>query len=169
MSKPINFRATEDELAKIEALRERWECSQTTVFRKAIFLAYAGIFETPTIDEDVASETRDPRIDEILEHVRSIAGVMPRGTLPDCEQSEMILESVMDRKIAERQATRAAGQTFDPRTVPGVQTGAGNLRPRRETGNERAERERRERQERTAALDPVQDESIDRSDEYVSG
>lgn len=55
-----------------------------------------------------------------------------------------------------------------PASVPGVQMGAGSLRPRRETGTERAERERLERQQRAESLDSVSDPSIDRSDEFVS-
>ena len=43
-----------------------------------------------------------------------------------------------------------------------------NVQPRRESGVERVQREKRERYERTAALDSVDDPSIDRSDEYVS-
>lgn len=43
------------------------------------------------------------------------------------------------------------------------------LRSRPESGFERAARERRERQERARNLDSVDDESFDRSDEFVSG
>jgi hypothetical protein len=113
----------------------------------------------------------DVRLDEILEHVRSIAAVMPNETIPDSEQMEMIVDLAMQRKIDERAAARTCGPTahaFDPRSVPGIQTGTGNLRPRRETGAERAQREGLERQDRARAMDSTDDPSIDRSDDFVS-
>lgn len=111
----------------------------------------------------------DTRLDEILEHVRSIAAVMPDDTIPDSDQMEMIIDVSMQRKIDER-ASRQSSQNFNPATIPGVQTGTGNLpRPRRESGVERAQREDRERQDRVRALDSIDDPSIDRSGEFVSG
>lgn len=110
------------------------------------------LFDTKPADVVTA-----PALLETLELVRQ---------LPDAEDIEQIVDAVMTRKIAERQAMRPApANGFDPRTIPGVQVGAG----RRETGQERAEREERERLARVQALDPVDDPSIDRSGEFCSG
>ena len=102
---------------------------------------------------------------ELLDLTRTIAAQMPSegSQIPDAETIHDIVEDALTRKIEERKAQR--GPSFDPASVPGVQRGSF---PRRESGAERAAREASERQARAAALDSVQDDSIDRSDEYVS-
>jgi hypothetical protein len=55
-----------------------------------------------------------------------------------------------------------------PSTIPTGRELPTPTRPIRESGYEKAQREKRERYDRTAALDSVDDPSIDRSDEYVS-
>lgn len=76
------------------------------------------------------------------------------------------VDAVMQRKIDERTARSMSSQapSTSSESIPGVQRGM----PRRESGSERVARERREKLDRTAALDSVDDPSIDRSDEYVS-
>lgn len=102
----------------------------------------------------------DLRLDEILEHVRSIAAVMPDQTLPNSAQMEMIVDVTMQRKIDERAAARTGQGAFMSTPPPRF--------PRRETGVERTERESREAVQRVTALDSVDDPSIDRSPEFVS-
>lgn len=106
-----------------------------------------------------------PALLEILEHVRTMA-----GTLPTADDLEQIIDSTMRKIIDERAAARQPATNFDPRTIPGVQVGAQNLQPRRESATERMTRERREKEERTAALDGsgAGREDIDRADEFVS-
>lgn len=139
----------------IKELAEKWDCSEGEAIDRAISKArFSGSADSPALLE-------------VLEHVRTMA-----GTLPTAEGVEQVIDSTMRRIIDERKAERQpAGNGFDPRTVPGVQVGAQNTQPRRESGSERVERERRERQNRTAALDPSSAgrEDIDRSDEFVSG
>lgn len=70
-------------------------------------------------------------------------------------------------KVEDKSATvNVVSGGFDPATIPGVRQGL----PPRETGSERAARERRERQERARALDKSggDRDDIDRGDEYVS-
>lgn len=91
-----------------------------------------------------------PALLEVLEHVRSMA-----ASLPSTEDMYEIVGHVVREQA--------------PLGIPGVQLGATAAQaPRRETGSERAARETRERGARAAAMDPVSDPSIDRSDEFVS-
>lgn len=81
-------------------------------------------------------------------------------------QLDEILETVQSESfIPTVGAAYVMPSPVDPATIPGVHKGL----PPRESGAERAARERRERQERARNSDSTDDESFDRSDEYVSG
>jgi hypothetical protein len=82
--------------------------------------------------------------------------------LPE-EVGEVLRVVVAELKSQRAPSAAQAGNT-NPASIPGVHRGL----PPRESGAERVARERRERQERARNLDSTDDESFDRSDEYVS-
>lgn len=79
----------------------------------------------------------------------------------ECSQTAAVEKAILRAHGHERSAE------VNEKTSAALQVVA-NTPPRRESGLERAQREKQERYERTAALDSVDDPSIDRSDEYVS-
>lgn len=80
-----------------------------------------------------------------------------------------ILETVQSVPFEDVSGVVESHRVVNPTTIPGVSVGMPAVRPVRESGCERAARERRERQERARGLDSVDDESIIRDDDFVSG
>jgi hypothetical protein len=89
----------------------------------------------------------------------------------ECSEGEVVDRAVEALAVVQsfgvealRPSQPEAQETAGPATIPGIRKGL----PPRESGAERAARERRERQDRARNLDSTDDESFDRSDEYVS-
>lgn len=113
---------------------------------------------------------------ELRERIDRVGGQLS-AQIEDLPDDDRIAD-VMRTVIAEVKAQRAGAAQVpsgsvsgDPGSIPGVVRGVQNLpaRPVRESGNQRAERERGERQQRARDLDSVDDISIDRGDDFVSG
>lgn len=107
-----------------------------------------------------------------LESVKSLAEVLECGEGEVLDQAVEFFEA---HNGGEARVTVSYPTLANPSIPSAALPAAGNLpapptpnRPVRESGYERAQREKRERYDRTAALDSVDDPSIDRSDEYVS-
>jgi hypothetical protein len=81
------------------------------------------------------------------------------------EEVGEVLRMVVAELKSQRTQQPAPNGGFSPTSVPGVHRGL----PPRESSADRAMRERRERQDRAAGLDSIDDPSIDRSDDFVSG
>jgi hypothetical protein len=103
--------------------------------------------------------------EEMKDRFRRIEGML--AEMPGLEEIQDALREVVLEFKGQKVQTVAA-TSANPLTIPGVQRGVGP--PKRETGAERAARERFERQERARALDKTggDRDDVDRGDEYVS-
>lgn len=101
----------------------------------------------------------DRRLDEVLELVQSIAATIEEALHKPAPEQWTHPNGAPNVAELQQRINDMQGRASDVHSPP----------PCRESGNERMQRERQEKQERTAALDSVDDPSIDRSDEFVSG
>lgn len=115
------------------------------------------------IDQAVAklkeSEGSD-RLSELLEGLGWVKSTV-REMADEVSETLELVRSMPDPVVA------SVGQPSNPLAIPGVVQGVQNLpaRPFRETGSQRAARERQERQDRARGQDSVDDLSFDRSDQ----
>lgn len=96
---------------------------------------------------------------------------LPQKAYERAGRIEIMVEEILDLVRSVPEPVVPLSEPSNPIAISGVGRGVQNLpgQPVRETSSQRAERERRERQQRARSLDSVDDFSIDRGDDYVSG
>lgn len=140
--KVTNFRFPDEVLQAIDVLMERWSSkTQKDAVSRAILEAAEDA--PKAVDVPPSAPQSDGLLQKIFERQLEVQVI--------CEEILETVQTVQPEPEDPRQA-------FSPASIPGVNMGAGNLKPRRESSFEQASREEREKEQRSRARSNVGDD-----------